>query len=563
MAGKPSKKNNEELVFVALGGLGEIGMNVYLYGFGPEEERQWLMVDLGITFPGPQDVGVDVVLPDLRFIAEERGSLAGIVITHAHEDHVGAVINLWPQLGAKIYGTSFTLGMLRAKLAEFGGGLALPLNEVALNGQIEVGPFDVEFVQMAHSIPEPSALIIRTPAGTAFHSADWKIDKTPVVGGPMDQERLVALGKDGLHALICDSTNAMREGTSPSERDVAASLAEITKRAKRCVAVTTFSSNVGRIKAVAEAAQAAGRRLIVAGRALHRVIGVAVETGHLPDDFEFFDQQSFNEFDRDEMVVLCTGSQGEPRAAIARIGDGEHPDIRLSRGDLVIFSSRNIPGNEKAIARVQNNLVKMGCEVLTDSDALVHVTGHPRRDELDQIYKWLRPDVAVPMHGEARHLAAHAKLAKANGVPHVCMAFNGDVVRLAPSPAKVVDQVPTGRQFRDGSLVVPSEEGPARERRKLSQVGIAVVALALSQRGELMADPELELDGVPEAGAGGEEMYDLVLDSVEETLATIPAKRRKDIELVREAVRRSVRSKIAAEWGKRPIVKVLVSVVQS
>ena len=563
MAGKPSKKKNNELVFVALGGLGEIGMNVYLYGLGPEGRREWLMVDLGITFPGPGDAGVDVVLPDLRFISEERHLLAGIVITHAHEDHIGAVIELWPQLGANVYGTPFTLGMLRAKLSEFGGGLALPINEVPLNGQVNVGPFDVEFVNMAHSIPEPSGLIIRTAVGTVFHSADWKIDPTPVVGAPMDVTRLQELGQEGVRALVCDSTNAMRDGTSPSESDVAESLAKIIKKARRCVAVTTFASNVGRIKAVADATRGAGRKLIVAGKALHRAISVAMDAGYLAQDFTYLDQQAFNEFGRDEIVVLCTGSQGESRAATARIGDAEHPDIRLSRGDLVIFSSRNIPGNEKAISRVQNNLVRMGCEVITDSDALVHVTGHPRREELNQMYQWLRPEVAIPMHGEARHLAAHAKIAKANGVSDVCTAFNGDMVAIAPDKAEIIDQVPTGRKFRDGKLIVASDDGPVRERRKLSQVGVAAVALALSRRGELLADPELELDGVPEQAADGDDLYDIVLDAVEGTLASIPAKRRRDVELVRDAVKRSVRSTIAQEWGKRPIVKVLISIIES
>jgi ribonuclease J len=556
-------KDGDELVFVALGGLGEIGMNLYLYGYGPEDARRWLMVDCGITFPeGENDPGIDVILPDVRFIEENRSDLAGIVLTHAHEDHIGAVIELWPRLKAPIYATPFTAGMLKSKRAELGGGPELPISVVPLDGRFKVGPFDVELVTLAHSIPEMSALAIRTKLGVVFHTGDWKLDATPLVGEPLDEGRLSRLGDEGVHALIIDSTNAFREGQSPSEKAVAKSLKEIIQNAKGRVAVTTFSSNVARIKAVAEAARAAGRQLVVAGRALHRVIEVAIETGYLPQGFKYLDQDQFSYLNRREVVVLCTGSQGESRAALARIAEEEHPDVSLSKGDLVIFSTRTIPGNEKAVGRIQNNLSRIGCDLLTDGEALVHVSGHPRRDELRRMYEWIRPRVVVPMHGEARHLKAQAELAREKGAQVVLPVLDGEIVRLAPEPG-VIDDAPVGRLFRDGRLLVPEEDGPVRARRKLAAVGIVLVALCLSRRGEPLGEPQAVLDGVPEKTADGEEMLDLVLDAVDGTLKSIPAKGRKAPDLVAEAVRRAVRASVSEAWGKKPICKVLVNVIDS
>ncbi len=561
--GQRRGRSSDELVFVALGGLGEIGMNAYLYGFGPEDRRQWLMVDCGITFPeGEFDPGIDVILPDVRFIEENRNDLVGLVLTHAHEDHIGAVIELWPRLKAPIYATPFTAGMLRSKLAEYGGDLDLPITVVPLGGRFKAGPFGVELVTLAHSIPEMSALAIRTPLGTVFHTGDWKLDATPFIGKPLDEGRLSRLGDEGVHALVIDSTNAFREGSSPSETDVAKSLTEIVKGAKGRVAVTTFSSNVARIKAVAEAAHAANRHLVVAGRALHRVIEVARETGYLPQGFKHYDQDQFSYLARDEVVLLCTGSQGETRAALARIAEEEHPDISLAKGDLVIFSSRTIPGNEKGVARIENNLSRIGCDLLTDGDALVHVSGHPRRDELRRMYGWIRPQVVVPMHGEARHLKAQGELARTLGVKSVLPVLNGEIARLAPEPA-VIDDAPVGRLFRDGRLLVQEVDGPVRARRKLASVGIVMVTLCLSRRGDVLSEPLAELDGVPRATADGEAMLDVVLDAVAGTLKSIPGKGRKAPNLVAEAIRRAVRAAVNEAWGKKPVCKVLVNVIDS
>jgi ribonuclease J len=402
---------------------------------------------------------------------------------------------------------------------------------------------------------------VRTALGVALHSGDWKIDPTPVIGPPTNSGRLSALGSEGVVAMICDSTNALREGRSPSELDVARSLATIIKAAKRRVAVTIFASNVSRIKAVADAARSAGRHLVVAGRAMHRMIEVAIATGYLPQTFKYHDQEHFSYLEPHEAVLLCTGSQGEPRAALARIAEDEHPDIGLDKGDLVIFSSRTIPGNERVVGRIQNKLIDLGCELITDGDALVHVTGHPRREELKEMYAWVRPRAAIPMHGEPRHLAEHAKLARAAGVKDVLSIRNGDMVRLAPGPAQVIDEAPVGRLFRDGRLLVPAEDGPVRERRALAFAGIVAVGLAVSGRGELLAEPEVALDGVPSADVTGRSMQDIVRDAVDGTLRSIPPNRRKDAGAVREAVRRAVRSAVEDAWGKRPIAKILLTQV--
>ena len=560
---RPGKGEADELVFMALGGLGEIGMNVYLYGFGPERRRRWLMVDLGVTFPGENEPGADVVLPDLRFIVENKRNLVGLVLTHAHEDHIGAVLDLWPNLECPIYATPFTAGMVRSKLGEFGRSRTLPMNVVPLGGRFTVAPFDVELVSLTHSIPEPNGIAIRTPAGLVFHTGDWKFDTAPVVGGQHDEARLKVLGEEGVLALVCDSTNAMREGRSPSEADVGASLAKIIADAPHAVAVTTFASNVARVASVAEAARAGGRTLVVAGRALHRVIDVAIDTGYLPESFTYVDQQRFSELSRDKVVVLCTGSQGEPRAAIARISQDEHPDIGLSKGDLAIFSSRTIPGNEKAVGRVQNALARLGVDLLTDNEALVHVTGHPRRDELKDMYAMLRPRIAVPMHGEARHLKEHAKLARIAGAAEAPIIVDGEMLKLWPGPAGVIDEAPVGRLYRDGNLIVPDAEGPVKARRKLSFVGIAVVALTLSRRGEVLGEPGIVLEGVPAAADAETSMREVVLDAIDGTLRSIPARRRSEFDTVEAAVHRAVRAAINEVWGKKPVVKVLLCVVDA
>ena len=556
-------RRDPELVFVPLGGVGEIGMNLYLYGYGPAHDRQWLVVDMGITFGGDHEPGIDVVLPDIAFLESERQNVVGLVLTHAHEDHLGAVADLWPRIGndVPVYATPFTAAMLSSKLNENAAAKDMLLKTVPMGSRHTIGPFDIEFVAMSHSIPEPSAVIIKTPLGTVLHSGDWKLDENPLTSAPTDEKRLRALGDEGLAALICDSTNAVRDGISPSEAEVAVTLEKLIKQAPQRVAVTTFASNVARIRSVANAARAADRELVIVGRAMYRVIDAAQQTGYLDPNLHFLEETAFDRLRPQNVVALCTGSQGEARAAMARIASGEHPNVGLDAGDWVIFSSRTIPGNEKAVSRVQNALADNAVEVITDQDALVHVSGHPRRGELEQLYAWTRPRAAVPMHGEGRHLEAHARLAERLGIKQVVRARNGDMVRLLPEPAGIIDDVPVGRIYRDGAILTRADEGQIRERRKLSFSGLVAVSVVLSNKSMLLADPEVMLSGLPELDREGTPLAEIARDAALGAIESIPRPRRKDQALVAEAVRRSVRAAINQAWGKKPVCSVLVTVI--
>jgi ribonuclease J len=548
-----------ELVFAPLGGIGEIGMNLSIYGVGDERRRQWLIVDCGVSFASEEHLpGVDLILPDIRFLLEERRNIVGLVLTHAHEDHMGALIDLWPKLNVPLYATPFAAALFEARRLSEPGAPPIPVNVAPLNGRVELSPFTIDFINVAHSVPESNALAIRTPLGTVIHTGDWKIDPTPVLGAPTDQAKLTALGDEGVLALVGDSTNAVREGRSPSEAEVARTLAELIRSAPARVAVTTFASHVGRIRAVADAARAAEREVVLVGRAMERVVQVARETGYLDGVQDFRAAESYGYLPPDKVLALCTGSQGEPRAALARIAQDEHPDVTLARGDRVIFSARTIPGNDKAVARVINGLVTQGVEVITDRDHLVHVSGHPRRAELLDMINWVRPKILIPAHGEALHLAEHAKLARAAGVPQVLVCRNGDLVRLAPGPAQIVDELPSGRLYKDGSLLVNGEAPTVAARRRLSFAGMVSVALALSEKGVLVADPEVELIGIPETDARGAAMADIALNAIEAAFESLPKPRRRDPDEVAEAIRRAVRGAIAERWNKKPVCHVHV-----
>ncbi|HEV2624295.1 MAG TPA: ribonuclease J [Xanthobacteraceae bacterium] len=551
-----------ELVFAPLGGLGEIGMNLSIYGFGDDRRRQWIIVDCGVSFAAEEHLpGVDLILPDIRYLIEERKNILALVLTHGHEDHMGALIDLWPRLKVPIYATPFTAALFEARRASEPGAPEIPVQVVGADRHLAIGPFTIDFINVAHSIPESNALAIRSPAGTVLHTGDWKIDPTPLLGGPTDVAKLTALGDEGVLALIGDSTNAVREGRSPSESEVAKTLGELIRTAPRRVAVTTFASHVGRLRAVADAARAAGREVVVVGRAMERVVQVARETGYLDGAQEFRGVESYGYLPPDKVVALCTGSQGEPRAALARIAEDEHPDVALSRGDRVIFSARPIPGNEKAIARVINGLVEQGVEVITDRTHLVHVSGHPRRDELRDMIRWVRPKVLIPAHGETLHLAEHAELARRAGVPQVLLCGNGDLVRLAPGPAEIIDEIPSGRLYKDGSLLIEAEARTIAARRRLSFSGIVSVAMAMNDKGALVAYPEVELIGLPQTDVAGTPLEEIARRAVEKAFETLPRPRRRDPDEVAESLRRAVRAAIAERWGKKPICHVHVLVV--
>ena len=552
----------DELMFAPLGGVGEIGMNLSIYGLGNRHQRSWLAVDLGVSFGDEEHLpGIDLIMPDIRFLESERKNLVGLVLTHAHEDHFGAIIDLWPRLKCPIYATKFSAALFEAKCAAERNPPEIPVTVVPSGGRIDIGPFGVEFIPVAHSIPESHALAIHTASGIVLHTGDWKIDPTPLVGLPTDERRLRELGDEGVLALVGDSTNAVRDGRSPSETEVAGTIAKLVKAAKGRVAVTTFASNVGRLRAVADAARGAGREVVVVGRAMERVVQVARETGHLDGMQEFRSVDVYGHLPPDKVLAVCTGSQGEQRAALARIARDDHPQVTLNRGDTVIFSSRTIPGNEKAVGAIINGLVTQGIEVITDRTELVHVSGHPRRDELRDLIAWVRPQVLIPVHGEALHLSEHARLARAAGVPKVLICKNGDLVRLGPGEVGIIDELPSGRFYKDGSILEDSKSRAVVERRRMAFAGCVFVALIVTDKGELIDDPEIDLVGIPEKNPAGELLDDIVFDTVVSTLKSLPRTQRRDPDAMAESLRRAVRATIAEEWGKKPLcyVHVLVS----
>ena len=544
-----------ELVFLPLGGTGEIGMNCYVYGSGPADDRHWLMVDLGVKFGEESDPGIDVVLPDVSFITAEKSRLHGLVLTHAHEDHLGAVAWLWPQLQCPVYCTPFAAQILALKLKEAGLDDQVPVKVMPVGSKFKLGPFGLEMVSVTHSIPEPTALLIETDQGRVLHSGDWKIDRTPVLGQGMDEKRLREIGAKGVDVLVCDSTNVLREGHSPSEKDVAERITEIVKQATGRVAITTFASHLDRIATAIRAARATGREVVIAGRAMRNTIEAARLCGMLNDSGRLLDQEEFGYLPPDKVMLLCTGSQGEARAAIARIAEDQHPHISLDPGDLVIFSSKTIPGNEKEVSRVLNNLAELDIDMVTGDDDLVHSSGHPRQGELALLYDWVKPKALIPMHGEPRHLRAHKLFAESKGIRDVLIPRDGTITRLAPGPLADVDEAPCGRLHVDGKLIVPSEDGPAKQRRKLSYVGIIFVSVVIDGKAELAADIELITDGIP-SGLHGE-----LLDAAERAFGSTPKPRRKDVNQLAETIRTAVRRAADMSWGKKPIVKVTVAKV--
>ena len=551
-------RHQDELVFVPLGGLGEIGMNAALYGFGPPRARKWILVDCGLAFAGPDLPGIDLIMPDLTFIEGMRKDLLALIITHAHEDHVGAIAQLWPRLRCPIYATQFAADLLVARRLGDEGAPDVDMRIYAPGDQLVIGPFAIEPVRMAHSIPESIALAIRTDAGLVVHSGDWKIDPTPVAGWATDEARLRQLGDEGVLALISDSTNILRPGESPSETDVGLEIGKIIEDAPGRVVVTTFASNVARMRSVGLAAARANRTVVVVGRAMERVSQVARQNGYLDGVPEFMPANSFANLPRDKMVLLATGSQGEPRGAMARIADDDHPTVKLSKGDTVIFSSRPIPGNEREIGGIINKLVRQGLRLITDRDALVHVSGHPRRDEVRRLYEWLRPKIAVPAHGEALHLYTHADFARDMGVEKAIVAMNGDVVLLGPGTPAIVDEVPHGRMLLDGNVLVRSDDEAVRARRKLAFAGVISIGVALTSKGELAGDPDVMMAGLPARARDGRSMDEIIDKAVFETIDNLPRGRRRDPDDGATAIERSVRNTVRGVWGKRPEVHVLV-----
>ncbi|MDA5193755.1 ribonuclease J [Govanella unica] len=537
---------SKDLLFVPLGGTGEIGMNLNLYGYND----RWIMIDLGISFADDHLPGIEVIMPDPAFIVERRDKLQALFVTHAHEDHAGAVAHLWPQLRCPVYATPFTIAILRAKLKEAGLLDQVPLHEVPLGGQVTVGDFTVDYVSLTHSIPEPNALLITTPVGKIFHTGDWKLDPGPVIGEPTDELALRAIGQSGILAMICDSTNVFNKQGSGSETEVRDSLVDVVAGHKGRVIVTTFASNVARLDSIAAAAAANGRHICLLGRSLVRNVEIARSLGYLQDMPPVVAEEDAGYLPKDKVLYISTGCQGEPRAALSRIVAGQHRHVSISPGDVVVFSSKIIPGNDISIGRMINQLVKAGAEVITEKDAFIHVSGHPGQGDLEQMYDWIKPQVAVPVHGEARHLLKHAAFAREWGVPQVITAENGSVVRLAPGPAKIIEVVDTGRLALDGKVLVAADGLEIAERRRIMHHGYVGVAVAVDENGELVADPCVDLQGVPAKDA--DDLIDDILDAVEDAIERMSkADRRKD-DRMSEALRVVVRRVARDATGKQP-----------
>ena len=538
----------DELLFLALGGSGEIGMNVNLYGC----QGKWVMVDLGLTFADPAYPGVELVLPDLSFIEERREDLLGIVLTHGHEDHIGAIPYLAADLGVPLYATPFTAGLIRLKLEEEGLAKDVELNVIDNEGSFALGPFGFRYVPLAHSIPEGNAVLIDTPYGSVFHTGDWKIDEKPVLGQPSTPEELTAIGDEGVLALVCDSTNVFNPEASGSEGDVREGLMQTITGAKGRVLVTTFASNAARLQTLGEVANAVGRKLCVAGRSLDRIISTARTAGYLKDFPPTVDWDDAMALPRNEVMIIATGGQGEARAALSRIAFDSHP-IKLDTGDLVVFSSKQIPGNEIAIGRIQNALATKGVLMVTDRQAEVHVSGHPGRPELEAMYRWVRPQILLPVHGERRHMAEQARVGLASGVPSAIVQSNGDLLRLAPNGPEIIGHEATGRLVLDGDVILPADGSTMNERRKVALHGQISVAVALDRKGKLMGDPAVRTQGVPV-----EEDKAAFLAEAAEEAAVAVGKGSQEEEALRERVRLAVR-RTATRWtGKKPVVDVLL-----
>jgi len=547
-------KATKELLFVPLGGAGEIGMNMSLYGI----DGSWLMVDCGIAFGDERTPGVDIMVPDVRFLDDIKDNLLGLVVTHAHEDHLGGIPYLWDKIGCPVYATPFASGLLRRKLSEAGLEARVPLTEVPCGGGVKIGPFDIDFIRLAHSVPETQALAIRTPVGQVLHATDWKLDPSPLLGPATDEAALKRVGDEGIIALMCDSTNVLVEGTSGSEGPLRDSLVDIVGRCRNRVAIACFASNVARMETCVAAARRAGRHVGLVGRSLWRMNDIARSCGYLQDCPDFLEVSETEYLPRDEILMIVTGSQGESNAALARIASGDHRDVQLEKGDTVIFSSKEIPGNERAIGRVQNQLAKLGVETITEREEFVHVSGHPARDELKRFYELVRPPLLVPIHGEDRHLIEHLKFARDCGIPEAVMAQNGSLLRLSPGPAEIIDDVVSGRLAIDGKRLIPVDGDVLRARRLMVFGGVAVATVVLDRKGKLHEDPQLSVPGLIDGADADVDLKEMAVAAIADAVEDLSSKARDNNEEVTKASIRAIRRIFRDETGRRPMAEVHV-----
>ncbi len=551
--------SSDRLIYLPLGGAGEIGMNAYVYGYGPAGQERLIVVDLGVTFPDMDGTpGVDLILPDIAWLKERRNQIEAIFITHAHEDHVGALGHLWNDLGAPVYARAFTANIARRKMDEFGHSEKAITTATKWPNTIQAGPFEVGFLPISHSIPESSALVIDTPEGRLIHSGDFKLDETPVVGEPFDAELWGEVAKSGVKALICDSTNVFSTHEGRSEASLAQDIEELISNAPNMVVATTFASNVARVKTLADAGVRAGRSICLMGRAMRRMIEAALETGVLTDFPTVVSSEDAQQIPRQDLMLLVTGSQGERRAASAQLANGKFQGIKLKEGDLFLFSSKTIPGNERGVIRIINQFSEMGVDVVDDDSGLYHVSGHANRPDLQKIHSLVQPQMIIPMHGEHRHLREHSKLAKQSGISSV-ICVNGMMLDLSGNAPKVAEYIETGRSYLDGSVQVGALDGVVRNRIRMALNGHVVVNVILDEDYEMLGEPWAEISGLAEIGVSAAPLVDALEEDISQYLGRAGRKTKADDEALEKEMKRIARQTCFAEIGKKPEVTVIVS----
>ena len=550
--------NKDELIFCPLGGSGEIGANMNLYAYGAEDNQKWIIVDIGVTFADDSIPGIDLIYPDPGFILEKKRDLLGIVLTHAHEDHIGAITLIWPSLKCKIYATPFTAALIQEKFKEKKIDISNYLKIVELNGKIKLGPFEIDFITLTHSTLEPNGLSITTPAGTILHTGDWKIDANPLIGKNIDEHKLRQIGDKGVLAMICDSTNVFSEGRAGSESDVRESMLKIMETKLKRIIVTSFASNVARMETVFYCAKKTNRHICLVGRSMHRIYKAARQCGYLQNLLEPVDPRDAKKIARDKIVYLCTGSQGEPMGAMNRIVNGIHPDVYIESGDTVMFSSKMIPGNEKKLYQLQNQITKENVEIITEENAFIHVSGHPNRDDLKDMYKWVKPKCIIPVHGEHRHMKEHVNFAKKMQIPQTLLVENGDIIKIYPGKKpQIIDKAPSGRMYLDGSIGVDSDSKSIKERKNISLNGYLEITLIVTNNGKVKK-PIISFKGIPENTNNSNfvfEMEDEILD-ICRTFSIESKKQEKNlIDLIKQNCRKIVRNKT----GKKPYTNINIA----
>ena len=548
--------NKEEFIFCPLGGSGEIGMNMNLFAYGKPENRKWIIVDIGVTFADDTIPGIDLIYPDPGFIIDKKKDLLGLVLTHAHEDHIGAIAHIWPKLLCNIYATPFTSVLIKEKFKEKKIDLGNKLKVVELNGNITLGPFNIDFVTLTHSILEPNGLSIETPSGTVLHTGDWKIDPNPLIGEKIDEDKLKKIGSKGILTMICDSTNVFNPGRAGSESDVRTSLLKVMEGKTKRIIVTSFASNVARMETVFYCAEKTGRQICLVGRSMHRIYKAAKQCGYLQNVIDPIEPRDAKNIDRKKIVYLCTGSQGEPNGAMMRISNYSHPDIILEEKDTVIFSSKIIPGNEKKLFKLHNQLVKNGIEVVSEENEFVHVSGHPNRDDLKDMYNFVKPQSVIPVHGEHRHMIEHINFAKEMQVPYPVQVENGDIVQLYPGQKpKVVDKAPVGRMYVDGKISVNEDAQSVKERIHIANNGFLEITILINDSGLIIRNPIISFRGIPTNSDGSNFIFDLE-DKIKITCKTYSLKNRKQEQNLIEALKSNCRKTVKDKTGKRPYTNV-------